>query len=36
MKLAKDFDLLGIVPTVCRVDYMLSNYMGVGFERTKH
>ena len=35
MKLAKDFDSLGIVPTVCRVDYMLSNYMVAGFERTK-
>ncbi len=35
MKLAKDFDALGIVPSVCRVDYMLSNYMGAGFERTK-
>lgn len=35
MKLAREFDALEIVPTVCRVDYMLSNYMGAGFERTK-
>ncbi len=35
MKLAKEFDAQEIVPTVCRVDYMLSNYMGAGFERTK-
>lgn len=35
MILAKDFNALGIFPTVCRVDYMLFNYMGTGFERTK-
>lgn len=35
MTLAKDFDAMGIFPTVCRVDYIMSNYMGAGFERTK-
>ncbi|MGE5458981.1 MAG: L-2-amino-thiazoline-4-carboxylic acid hydrolase [Methanobacterium sp.] len=35
MKLAAKFDALGILPSVCRVDYMMSNYMGAGFERTK-
>lgn len=35
MKLAKDFDALGMFPSICRIDYLLSNYMGAGFERTK-
>ena len=35
MTLARDFDALGIFPAVCRVDYLLFNYMGAGFERTK-
>ncbi len=33
--LAADFDALGIFPTVCRVDYMVGAYLGIGFERTK-
>lgn len=33
--LARDFDALGIFPAVCRVDYMMSQHMGAGFERTK-
>lgn len=35
MKLAKDFDALEMFPSICRVDYLLSNIMGAGFERTK-
>lgn len=35
IKLAADFDALGMFPSVCRVDYLLSNRMGAGFERTK-
>ncbi len=35
MTLAKDFEAEGIFPAVCRVDYMMSAYMGAGFERTK-
>jgi hypothetical protein len=35
IKLAKDFDVPGIVPAICRVDYLMSNLMGIGFVRTK-
>ncbi|MEN6350201.1 MAG: L-2-amino-thiazoline-4-carboxylic acid hydrolase [Syntrophomonas sp.] len=35
LKLAKDFDVLGMYPAICRMDYLFSHYMGNGFERTK-
>lgn len=35
LKLARDFDAEGIFPAVCRVDYIMSQYMGAGFARTK-
>ena len=33
--LAHDFDADGLLPGICRMDYLLSNLMGNGFERTK-
>lgn len=33
--LCKQFDALGLFPGICRVDYMISHYMGTGFTRTK-
>lgn len=33
--LAADFDALGIFPAVCRVDYMIAEYLHLGFTRTK-
>jgi len=33
--IAADFDALGIFPAVCRVDYMISEYLHLGFTRTK-
>lgn len=35
IKLCKDFDALGLFPSMCRMDYLFSHYMGNGFERTK-
>lgn len=34
-KLTHDFDADGLLPGICRMDYMLSNLMGNGFVRTK-
>lgn len=34
-KLAHDFDADGLLPGICRLDYLLSHLMGNGFERTK-
>ncbi|WP_245535424.1 L-2-amino-thiazoline-4-carboxylic acid hydrolase [Sphaerochaeta pleomorpha] len=34
-KLAHDFDADGLLPGICRMDYMVSYLMGNGFERTK-
>jgi len=34
-KLAHDFDADGLLPGICRMDYLLSNLMGNGFVRTK-
>lgn len=34
-KLAHDFDAEGLLPGICRMDYLLSHLMGNGFERTK-
>ncbi|MGC6174625.1 L-2-amino-thiazoline-4-carboxylic acid hydrolase [Lacrimispora sp. 38-1] len=33
--IAADFDALGIFPAVCRVDYMIGEYLHLGFIRTK-
>lgn len=35
VKYAKEHDALGMLPAICQVDYMISYYMNVGFERTK-
>ena len=34
-KLAHDFDADGLLPGICRLDYLTSHLMGNGFERTK-
>jgi hypothetical protein len=34
-KLAHDFDADGLLPGICRMDFLFSNLMGNGFERTK-
>lgn len=34
-KLAHDFNADGLLPGICRVDYLSSHLMGNGFERTK-
>ncbi len=34
-KLAHDFHADGLLPGICRMDYLLSHLMGNGFERTK-
>ena len=34
-KLADRFDASGLLPGICRLDYLMSYYMGTGFERTK-
>ena len=34
-KLAHDFDAEGLLPGICRMDYLFSHLMGNGFERTK-
>lgn len=34
-KLFVKFDVLGLMPGVCRIDYLMFNYMGVGFTRDK-
>lgn len=34
-KLAKDFDAEGLLPGICRMDYLFSSVMGNGFVRTK-
>ena len=34
-KLAHDFDADGLLPGICRMDYLFSHLMGNGFERTK-
>ena len=34
-KLAADFHAEGLLPGICRMDYMYANIMGNGFERTK-
>jgi len=34
-KLAHDFDADGLLPGICRMDYLLSHLMNNGFERTK-
>jgi hypothetical protein len=34
-KLAHEFGADGLLPGICRLDYMLSHLMGNGFERTK-
>lgn len=35
IKLANDFDARGMLPGVCRMDYLFSHLMGNGFTRTK-
>lgn len=35
LRLAEDFDARALLPSICRMDYMLSHLMGNGFERTK-
>lgn len=35
IKLTHDFDADGLLPGICRMDYLLSHLMGNGFERTK-
>ena len=34
-KLAHDFDADGLLPGICRMDYLFSSHMGNGFSRTK-
>lgn len=34
-KLYEKFDVIGLMPGVCRIDYLMFNYMGVGFIRDK-
>lgn len=34
-KLAHDFDADGLLPGICRMDFLFSHLMGNGFERTK-
>lgn len=34
LKLANKLDMLDAFPTICRLDYLLSHYMGVEFKRT--
>lgn len=34
-KLAQDFDADGLLPGICRMDYLFSSVMGNGFVRTK-
>ena len=34
-KLAKEYSVEGLLPGICRVDYMVAALMGTGFERTK-
>jgi len=34
-KLAHDLNAEGVLPGLCRLDYLLSHFMGHGFERTK-
>ncbi len=34
-KLAHDFEADGLLPGICRMDYLFSNLLGNGFERTK-
>lgn len=35
LKLVNDFDARGMLPSICRMDYLFSNLMGNGFARTK-
>jgi len=35
LRLAEDFDARALLPSICRMDYLLSHLMGNGFERTK-
>lgn len=35
LRLAEDFDARELLPSICRMDYLLSHLMGNGFERTK-
>ena len=35
VKLTRDFDAAGMLPGVCRMDYLFSHLMGNGFTRTK-
>ncbi|MDO4357099.1 MAG: L-2-amino-thiazoline-4-carboxylic acid hydrolase [Clostridia bacterium] len=32
---AKKYDAEGMLPGICQVDYMISHYMNVGFDRTQ-
>lgn len=34
-KLYHKFNVMGLMPGVCRIDYLMFNYMGVGFTRNK-
>jgi hypothetical protein len=34
-KLAHDFGTDGLLPGICRMDYLFAHLMGNGFERTK-
>jgi len=34
-KLAHDFDADGLLPGICRMDFLFSHLLGNGFERTK-
>ncbi len=34
-KLAQQFKVEGLLPGICRIDYLMSNLMGTGFVRTK-
>lgn len=35
LKLAEDNNVRNLLPGICRMDYLFSNLMGNGFERTK-
>lgn len=35
MRLCRDFDALGLFPSVCRMDYLFANRLGHGFWRSK-
>lgn len=35
IKLCKKFNIEGLLPSICRMDYLFSHYMGNGFARTK-